>query len=249
MDDPAGDRSREGGEEPRRTPAIRAVLFDFGGVLATEGFREGLFAIARSRGIDPEGFFQVAREAVYESGYVTGRGGESDFWSLVRLRTGIPGGDAELSAECLDRFRLRPGMLELVRRLRARGLITAILSDQTDWLDRLDARAPFSQDFDRVFNSFRLGKGKRDPSLFDDAVRDLGVAPAAAAFVDDDPGNVSRAAGRGLHALLFRDEQSLRRDLGALVRADLERGAGDQAGASAETVAPPNLRGYPPKGS
>jgi putative hydrolase of the HAD superfamily len=200
---------------------IRAVLFDFGGVLATEGFHEGLFAVARSQGLDPVEFFQIAREAVYESGYVTGQGGESDFWDLVRLRSGIRGGDAELSAECVDRFKLRPGMLELVRSLRALGITTAILSDQTDWLERLDVREPFYREFDRVFNSYRLGKGKRDASLFDDAVRVLGVAPAAAVFIDDDPGNVSRAVERGLHALLFRDEVSIRRDLAKLLGAEL----------------------------
>lgn len=202
---------------------IRAVYFDFGGVLATEGFHEGFFAIARSQGLDPEEFFQTAREAVYESGYITGKGGESDFWELLRHRSGVHGGDAELTAACLDRFRIRPGMLELVRSLRALGIATAILSDQTDWLERLDAREPFYREFDRVFNSYRLGKGKRDASLFDDAVRALGVAPAAAVFIDDDPGNVSRAAGRGLHALLFRDEVSLRRDLARLLGADSVR--------------------------
>lgn len=34
--------------------AIRAVLFDFGGVLAEEGFRIGLRAIARLNSLDPE---------------------------------------------------------------------------------------------------------------------------------------------------------------------------------------------------
>jgi putative hydrolase of the HAD superfamily len=202
---------------------IRAILFDYGGVIATEGFREGLGVLARSQGLDAEAFFQIARDAVYDSGYITGKGGESDFWDLVRRRGGVRGSDAELTAACLDRFKLRPGMLQLVRSLRAMGVIAAILSDQTDWLDRLDAREPFSGEFDRVFNSYRLGKGKRDASLFDDAVRALGVAPAASVFVDDDPGNVSRAAGRGLHALLFRDEATLRRELGALLAVDLVR--------------------------
>ena len=205
---------------------IRAVLFDFGGVLAAEGFREGLHAVASSQGLDPEGFFRLAREAVYDSGYITGRGGEGDFWDLVRRRSGIRGSDAELSAACLDRFRLRPGMVALVRTIRALGVTTAILSDQTDWLERLDARASFYREFDRVFNSYRLGKAKRDASLFDDAVRELGVAPAAAVFIDDDPGNVSRAAERGLHALLFLDESSLRRDLGSLLGTNLEYGTG-----------------------
>ncbi len=33
---------------------IKAVLFDFGGVLAEEGFREGLKSIGRKNGLDPE---------------------------------------------------------------------------------------------------------------------------------------------------------------------------------------------------
>lgn len=144
----------------------------------------------------------------------------------MRLRSGIRGSDAKLSAECLGRFRLRAGMLGLVRSLRAQGVTTAILSDQTEWLERLDAQTPFYREFDRVFNSYRLGKGKRDASLFDDVLRVLGVAPAAAVFIDDDPGNVARAAERGLHALLFSDEVSLRRDLAKLLGADLVRGNG-----------------------
>ena len=45
--------------------------------------------------------------------------------------------------------------------LRRGGFLTAILSDQTDWLDRLEARHHFFGHFDRVFNSYHLGKGKR----------------------------------------------------------------------------------------
>ena len=36
---------------------IKTVIFDFGGVLAEEGFREGLLAIARENGLDPDAFF------------------------------------------------------------------------------------------------------------------------------------------------------------------------------------------------
>jgi putative hydrolase of the HAD superfamily len=82
-------------------------------------------------------------------------------------------------------------MLDLVRRLRARRYITGILSDQTDWLDQLDARYHFPELFDHVFTSFRLGKGKRDPSLFDSVL-----------FIDDDRGNVARACSRGLRSHL-----------------------------------------------
>lgn len=185
---------------------LKAVLFDFGGVLAEEGFREGLYVIARSQGLDPDEVHQAGMDAVYDTGYVLGRGSEADFWREMRQRTGMVGDDMTLSREIFDRFVLRPGMFAAVRALRQRGITVAIMSDQTDWLEWLDRRDGFSAAFDQVFNSYRLGKGKRDPSAFDDAVRALGVAPREALLVDDLPGNVARAAARGLRTILFRDE-------------------------------------------
>ena len=185
---------------------LKAVLFDFGGVLAEEGFQDGLHAIARSQGLDPDEVHQAGMEAVYDTGYVLGRGSEADFWREMRRRTGIVGDDTKLSREILDRFVLRPGMFSAVRALRQQGVTVAILSDQTDWLERLNCRDGFSEEFDLVFNSYRLGKGKRDPSAFDDAVRVLGVAPQEVLLVDDLPGNVGRAAARGLRTILFQDE-------------------------------------------
>lgn len=101
--------------------AVRAILFDYGGVLAEEGFREGLSALARRQGLDPLQLHAAGMEAVYDSGYVIGRGSEADFWAMLRERTGIQGEDVELSGEILARFVLRPGMLELVRCLRRQG--------------------------------------------------------------------------------------------------------------------------------
>ncbi len=75
-----------------------------------------------------------------------------------------------------------------------------------DWLDRLDARDGFYREFDRLYISYRLGKGKADATLFDDVVADLGVRPAQALLLDDNLGNVERARARGLDAWLFTDE-------------------------------------------
>jgi len=195
---------------------IRAVIFDYGGVLAAEGFREGLEAIALRHGLEPAEFFTLASDAIYETGYITGRGTEAGYWNALRRKTGLTGEDSDLAGEILRRFVLRPRMLAAVRALRAHGFITAILSDQTDWLERLDVRDRFFLEFDRVFNSYRLGKGKRDATIFDDTVRALGVVPQEALFVDDHAGHVDRAASRGLRAVLFRDQDRFLSDLGPL---------------------------------
>lgn len=187
---------------------IRAVLLDYGGVIAEEGFRNGLFDLAREQGIDPKTMHEVAKVAVYETGFILGWGSEATFWSVMRERTGLEGSDATLTRRILDGFILRPWVIEHVRRWRAQGVIAGILSDQSHWLDELDARDHFFAEFDHVFNSYHLGKGKRDPTLFDDIAKRLALAPAGILFIDDLQGNIERAQAAGWQTICSDDKAS-----------------------------------------
>ena len=193
---------------------IRAVLFDFGGVLAEEGFSNGLEALAEEQRLPVQDMTAEGMRAVYDSGFVLGRATESEFWSLMRQRTGLRGDDKALTARLLSGFIIRPWMLELVARLRARGYITGILSDQTDWLDRLDAQHHFYRLFDRVYNSYYMGKGKHDPSLFGEVAVDLGLPAGAILFVDDNADNVERARASGMQAIQYVDRESFMKAIG-----------------------------------
>lgn len=188
--------------------SIRAVLFDFGGVLAEEGFGQGLESLAKEQRLAVDDMTLQGMDAVYDSGFVVGSGSASGFWSMLRARTGLRGDDTDLTARILDGFVIRPWMLELVERLRGQGYVTGILSDQTDWLDWLDARYHFYDRFDRVYNSYYLGKGKRDPSLFGEVADDLGLPPPKILFIDDNRGNVERAKAAGLQAIRYRGRET-----------------------------------------
>ena len=183
---------------------IDAVIFDFGGVLAEEGFREGIKAIGKEKGLDPEDFYNISGELVYQMGYVIGRSEEHSYWNAVREKTGVKGDDKEFREEILKRFKLRPEMMEVVEKIKSSGLTVAILSDQTNWLDELDQRTPFHHHFDYVFNSFHLKKTKRDPSIFRDICTLLGVRPEEVLFVDDNLENIKRAASQGLRTIHFK---------------------------------------------
>jgi putative hydrolase of the HAD superfamily len=182
---------------------VKAVLFDFGGVIAEEGFREGLKEIARKNGISPEEFFSFVSDFIYTSGYLLGRTAEKDFWDGLRKGRPIKGSDEELRKEILDRFVLRKEMLELVEQLRRKGYIVGILSDQTNWLDELNERYGFFRLFDYVFNSYHLHKGKKDSTVFSDVARAMELRPEEVLFVDDNPENLRRAEDRGLRTVLF----------------------------------------------
>jgi putative hydrolase of the HAD superfamily len=188
--------------------SIKAVLLDYGGVIAEEGFRNELVVMAREQGLDTDTMLGVARREVYESGFVLGWGTEETFWASMREGTGLRGSDAELTKRVLDAFVLRPWIIKRVRHWRGQGYVTAILSDQMHWLDWLDERDHFFQYFDHVFNSYHLGKGKRDPTLFHDIAARLALAPDQILFVDDLKSNVERAQAAGWQAIHYTDRNS-----------------------------------------
>jgi putative hydrolase of the HAD superfamily len=182
---------------------IRTVLFDYGGVLAEEGFKAGLFHIARNNGQNPDGLIRTAFSLVYELGFVTGMTRADRFWSALRDQTGIAGEDEELTEAVLSRFVLRPWMLETVRILRENGVLAGILSDQCHWLDELNDRDGFFSSFDFVFNSFHTGRTKKDSGTFAFVLEKIGTTPDQAVFVDDHRAHVERARAQGLNAIFF----------------------------------------------
>jgi putative hydrolase of the HAD superfamily len=205
-----------------RNTAIRIILFDYGGVLAEEGFRHALKDMATEQGLNATDLVNQGVDAIYDSGFVLGKGTESDFWSLMRWRNGLLGEDDVLSKRIMAAFIIRPWMMTLVAKLRAQGYVTGILSDQTSWLDQLDARDHFYTSFDHVFNSYTLGKGKRDHSLYTEVAAMLGVEPNSVLFVDDTEDNVERAREVGFLAIHYSDKENFLAELQKVLGIELE---------------------------
>jgi len=192
---------------------ITVVFFDFGGVLAEEGFRDGLLSIARHHGLDPQEFLKTAVDLTFNQGFVTGKLDVKMYWQMLREKTGIHAPDDALSHEVLSRFTVRPWMLDLVKKLKQASIRVAILSDQTKWLDEFAKKHGFCQLFERIFNSYYLGMCKRDLALFDYVVAEMGVKPEEALLIDDNQENIERAKQRGLQGILFQTRESFESEL------------------------------------
>ncbi|MCX5841333.1 MAG: HAD family phosphatase [Deltaproteobacteria bacterium] len=192
---------------------IKTVLFDFVGVSAEEGFRKGLEAIAITNTLEPATLIRTAYDTIYSCGYVLGKATESTYWRVLRETTGINGSDDELRKEILSRFIVRDWIIDLVKQMKNGKMQTGILSDQTNWIELLNQQYDFFRWFDVVFNSYHIGKGKRDPSLFDDVLKTLGVSADNVIFIDDDPGNCERARQKGIQVIHYTNRENLIRSL------------------------------------
>jgi len=77
-------------------------------------------------------------------------------------------------------------------------------------------RFPFLAWFDGIVASGEEGVTKPDPRIFRILLQRYAIAPDEAVFVDDNPGNAAAATALGLHGILFRSPELLRRELEAL---------------------------------
>lgn len=186
----------------------RLALFDFGGVLAEEGFLAALDRLAQDHGRDPAALLQAGIEAMYGSGYLVNAAPEAAFWerfeALAGLRLDRPAAREAILAGCVP----RPWMLALASRLAGEGIRVAVLSDHTDWLDELERRHGFGMYFDAVFNSFHTGFTKRQPESFRHALAHFGLEPADALFIDDARRNVAQARELGLAAIQYETREA-----------------------------------------
>ena len=185
---------------------IRAVYFDLGGVYYTEGFREGLYAIAGKLRLDGDRFYRLASDVIFANGYVRGEAPEAKFWSQLAEAAGV---DADLTPEretIHAAFKPLPGMRELTARIREQVPV-GLLTDQCNWLYELDERDGLLTAFDAVVNSYEEGYTKRDMEIFRIACQRFGLLPEEIAFFDDNQGNIDRASDFGIRAFMFENAE------------------------------------------
>ena len=103
---------------------------------------------------------------------------------------------------------VRPDVVEVARDARARGVKTAIVTNNIrEFGDSWRAMLPVDELFDVVVDSAHVGVRKPDPRIFRLALERLGgTAPEAAVFLDDFHGNVAAAERLGMRGILVEED-------------------------------------------
>jgi putative hydrolase of the HAD superfamily len=187
---------------------LKAVIFDYGGVLRGDG-REMWTAVDARAGLPP-GTLWAAWHDIPE--YRLSRSGAIDgveFRAAIRRALMPATGSAEradaamasLDASLADLPVIDPAMRALVDRLRAAGRVKlGLLSNAnrgfTDRLRELGVAALF----DDVIGSGDVGLAKPDPAIFRLAAERLALATSECLMIDDQPQHVAGARAAGLRA-------------------------------------------------
>jgi epoxide hydrolase-like predicted phosphatase len=191
----------------------RALLVDYGGVLTTS-ISAAFAAFCVEFGVDPERFKAIVAEA-YGSGSSEGmiarveRGTlparEFQRWLAFALSQGLqrPIEAKEMRARLFAQVRAEPRMRWAVRRARAAGRKTGLISN-TWGPPPAFHRAQLERMFDAVVRSDEVGLRKPDPEIYLITAERLGVPPEACVFVDDMLANVEGARALGMAGILHK---------------------------------------------
>jgi putative hydrolase of the HAD superfamily len=198
---------------------IKAVLFDFAGVLTSSPW----IAMTAAGGGNLELLIGSYEEDTDHPWHQVERGEMAiTDWMAAVTETGKAQGievDFSPLAAMLGEMTLHEPIIERVRTLRDDGYQLGLITNNVrEGSATWRAMLPVDELFDVIIDSSEVGMRKPNPAIYHHALEALGgVPPEQAVFLDDAPGNVEGAKRAGLHAILVDDPETAVRDLDALL--------------------------------
>jgi epoxide hydrolase-like predicted phosphatase len=194
---------------------IKAVIFDWGGVLIDNPVEEMITFAARTLSVGPDRlrppYFR------YKLLLQDGRISEEMFWDNICGELGVvnPRRPSLLDQSFRAAYREREDVFALVSTLHHRGYKTALLSNTEAPSVTFFHEKKYPM-FDEAVFSCMEGVSKPDLRIYGTVLDRLGAQPRTALLVDDSLENVRGAEQTGMVALLFKNTSQLRRELLAL---------------------------------
>lgn len=196
---------------------IKAVIFDYGDVIIYVPEKIIVEGIANSYQMPLEEFMKVVPPLFhkFDKGLP-----EKKFWVLLSKKLGKP-----IPKNCFSLFVdpflkhlvFYPEVLSLVKRLRKKGIKTAVLSNNCHPQEKVIRDLHGFDDFDLVILSNRVGLRKPDPKIYKLTVEKLGVKPSECIYVEDKETYLTPAQKLGMRTILAVSPRQTVKEVSRLV--------------------------------
>lgn len=200
---------------------VKAVLFDFDGVLTTDktGSLTTTRYLSKRTGIELSRVQSAFRR--FNDDLTLGRTTHAQVWDRLCGDLGQKL-SLDLLHEAFASTPLSQRMLQVARALRSRYAVGIVTDNKKDRIDLLKKLHKLSSLFDPIAVSAEIGAGKGSPSIFLEAVDRLGVRPDECIFIDNSRENLAAPIALGIKTIYFDDQ---RQDFDALRAALQAHGA------------------------
>lgn len=184
---------------------IKAIIFDFGGVIATDGYwiwlGENVPDLEEKRP-----FFQKISEEV-DKGIISNKA----FVTQIARETGK---DINLIwPQIFQKYVINAELLQYIAELKKQYKIGLLTNFTYEWLDEILQKYNLAPYFDQILISSRHKLIKPEPEAFLKILELLQVTKEEAVFIDDRQGHIDASNMIGLKAFLFTTNEKLKEDL------------------------------------
>lgn len=196
---------------------IKAVLFDFGGVLTQSG-QSGFVTktVADLYGVNPLELNISRAHAELRRG----RGDEDAVFDVLNKKYGKHVTKEMFVKKANEAYVPSPEVYKLAASLRAHGVRTAIFSNIFA-MNVAELRAQGSYEgFDPVILSCEIGYAKPDQEMYDIAVRQLAVDPQEILLIDDQEKCLGPAKAMGMMIVWAKTPSQIVADTQKLIRTE-----------------------------
>jgi epoxide hydrolase-like predicted phosphatase len=198
-------------------PNIRAIFFDFGGVILKTFDGVDHPGIEERFELEPKSLrLMVYRDSRYAD-FQVGKCTYAEWVASIRaaMDAQIPDKAADvLQAYFESDHPLNPDMVALVRRLHGNYTLGIISNTVPGMEDRMREQIPDLLGlFDVRIGSGDVGLAKPDPAIFHHAMESAGVQPSESVFTDDYNKHADAARALGMHAFHFTGYEQFVLDL------------------------------------
>jgi len=197
--------------------AYDTVVFDFGGVFTVSPF-DAVASMGEVAGVEPEtALLHVFGSYERDTDHPWHRAERGELTleqarQLIRRETRAAGHELDVFdlLSSMGGSGIRDDMVERVRRLRADGVRTAMITNNViEFRDYWRSMIPLDDLFEVVVDSSEVGIRKPDPRIYTLVLEQLGSEPSRSIFLDDHPGNIAGAEACGLRGVLVTADYRL----------------------------------------
>ncbi|MDO8552645.1 MAG: HAD family phosphatase [bacterium] len=191
---------------------IKAIIFDLGGVLFTNGAKKFIDDISARYAIDKEIVRNVIDGEIgtkYREGKIT----RDEFWKQVLTNLNLKEDSNTLESEWIDDYKLIEGTRDIIFELRRKYKVYYLSDNVRERVMRLDERYGFIKWFEGGIFSHEAGVRKPNPQIYKLAMEKANVKPEEAVYIDDKASCIEPAEYMGMTAFLFENPDKLRREL------------------------------------
>ncbi len=183
---------------------IKAILFDFDGVLTTDktGSQSIINYLSAKTGIPFDTLKPVY--ASFNNDLLLGSLKHEGMWQAFcdRIGTNI---DYTLLTESFGNTPIDADMIALAKQLKTDYAIGMITDNKCDRIDAIVQHHGWDDLFDVISVSAAFGSGKTDVRIFNKTLSALGIRPEDSVFIDNTEKNLMIPEQLGMHTILFDD--------------------------------------------